>query len=222
METTTLAILCQVFIVMIAMDIKKRGRGRPRDFDREKALDAALTLFWQHGYDGTSMSDLTEAMGISPSSLYAAFGNKEQLYALTVDRYNTGPGGYGPRAWQEEPSARAAVERALREASHEHTRPGRPPGCLIALGAIFSAPASESVHRSLAGWRSEAIAYMKGRFEQARSLGEIPGWADPEEMAFFYFAILQGMAAQARDGAGQPQLEKIVNAAMRAWPKETA
>src|SRR5262245_44794102 len=110
-------------------------RGRPREFDTDKALDAALAVFWSKGYEGAALPDLTDAMGINRPSLYAAFGNKEELFRRVVDRYIAGPAAY-VRQTLKEPTARAAVERLLTQAIDVVTNPKTPRGCLLVSGAL--------------------------------------------------------------------------------------
>ena len=116
--------------------------GRPREFDVDKALDLALQVFWRKGYEGASMADLTETMGITKPSLYAAFGNKEELFRKALDRYVDGPGGYFQVALAK-PTIRAVVEHLLFEAADAVTDPDHPPGCLAVQGALSCGDAAE-------------------------------------------------------------------------------
>ena len=110
----------------VAPKTAPRPRGRPLSFDRDAALEQAMHVFWERGYEAASIADLTAAMGITPPSLYTAFGDKEKLFLEAIERYALGPGSAGPRALQEEPTARGAIERWLLEAADELTRPCHP------------------------------------------------------------------------------------------------
>src|ERR1700738_1733525 len=118
--------------------------GRPRGFDIDRALDLAMQVFWEKGYEGTSLPDLTSAMGINRPSLYAAFGNKEALFRKVLDRYIEGPAGYVRQALGEQ-TARAVVERLLSGAIDLLTDPRNPGGCLLVQGALACGEAAESV-----------------------------------------------------------------------------
>src|SRR3954466_9316356 len=121
--------------------------GRPRAFDKEKALDHALQLFLRKGYEGASLAELTEAMGINPPSLYAAFGNKEGLFRLALDRYTDSFSGMADAAMAE-PTAREATESLLRATIDSQTRGGQP-GCLLVHGALACAESSDPIKREL-------------------------------------------------------------------------
>jgi TetR/AcrR family transcriptional regulator, copper-responsive repressor len=183
--------------------------ARPRSFDREQALDRAIEQFWRHGYEATSIASLTAAMGINPPSLYAAFGDKQRLFTEAVERYQRHQGAYAARAIAEEPTARAAIERLLHEVAAEYTDPAHPWGCLIISAAVnCGTPAVE------AQLRDEREA-TKAAF-RARIAADLPAEADA--LATFYAAVVQGMSAQARDGASREELERVADRAMLAWP----
>ena len=135
-------------------------KGRPREFDTEKALDTALLLFWRHGYEGTSVADLTKAIGINVPSLYSAFGNKEELFRKVVARYVQKPASYLPTALKE-PTARRAAEKLLNSAIDMVMHPGHPNGCLLVHGALVAGPSAESARKELS--RCRAGAESRGR-----------------------------------------------------------
>jgi AcrR family transcriptional regulator len=189
-------------------------RGRPRGFDRSTALDRALTEFWKHGYEATSIAGLTAAMGISPPSLYAAFGDKRTLFTEAVARYADTYGQYGSRALGES-TARAAVERMLREAAAEYTDPNHPPGCLVINGAVNTTAADEDVKAELRTFR-DGIAR---KIDTDIDAGIVPKNTDSCALATFYATVIQGMSTQACDGASHRDLTRVVELAMNAWPR---
>ena len=190
--------------------------GRPREFDVDTALDLALQVFWRKGYEGASMSDLTEAMGITKPSLYAAFGNKEDLFRKALDRYVDGPGGYF-RTGLEKATAREAVEHILYESVEAVTDP-RNPGCLAVQGALCCGDAAETIKQELMARRSKSEDDLRLRFTRALAEGDLPADADAGDLARYVSAILQGMAVQAAGGAPREQLRKLADMAMRSWP----
>lgn len=194
------------------------GRGRPREFDADKALDAALLLFWHRGYEGTSMAALTRAMGINTPSLYAAFGNKERLFRAVLDRYLEQPASYLPRAL-EESTARRAVERLFQGAINMVMQQGRPDGCLLVQGALASGPTSAAIRRELARRRAGAEAAVCRRMQRAIDDRELPAGVDAAKLAKYIVTVLWGMSVQAAGGATRDELEEVARTAMRAWPK---
>src|SRR4051794_5217152 len=139
-------------------------KGRPRQFDEEEALDTALLLFWRHGYEGTSLAALTDAMGINMPSLYAAFGNKESLFRGVLERYLNGPASYLSQALSE-PTARQAAETLFRGAINMTMDARHPDGCLLVHGALVSGPGTDGVQKELSAWRGKAEAAVRARFE---------------------------------------------------------
>lgn len=190
--------------------------GRPREFDVETALDLALHVFWRKGYEGTSMSDLTEAMGITKPSLYAAFGNKEDLFRKALDRYVDGPGGYY-QAGLQKPTAREVVEHILYGAVDAMTDPSNP-GCLAVQGALCCGEAAETIKQELAARRAKTEEDLRDRLSRSIAEGDLPSSTDAGDLARYVSAILQGMAVQAAGGASRDQLRKLADMAMRSWP----
>ena len=190
--------------------------GRPREFDVDKALELALQVFWRKGYEGASMADLTETMGITKPSLYSAFGNKEELFRKALDRYVDGPGGYVQVALAK-PTVRGVVEHLLYEAADAVTDPNHPPGCLAVQGALSCGDAAESIKQELMARRANGEQDLRKRFERAIAEGDLPAGSDAD-LAAYISAILQGMAVQAAGGTSRAQLRKIAEMALRTWP----
>ncbi|MFI7321149.1 TetR/AcrR family transcriptional regulator [Streptomyces venezuelae] len=194
-----------------------KQRGRPRSFDRETALEQAIRTFWENGYEGTSVSDLTRVMGIGAPSLYAAFGDKRTLFDEVVVRYGATHGAFGVRAFEEEPTARAAVSRMLHEAAAEFTDPGHPRGCLVITAATNCT--TPEVEEALRERRNANVTDIESRIRAAVAAGELPDGTDPAALARYTAAVFQGMSQQARDGATREDLEAVADLAMTAWPQ---
>lgn len=194
-----------------------KPRGRPRSFDRATALEKAILAFWEHGYEATSVSDLTRVMGIGAPSLYAAFGDKRALFEEVVVEYGRRYGSFGERALAEESTARAAVERMLREAAREYTAPGRPHGCLVVHAATNCT--SAEVEESLRDRRNANISAFESRIKADIAVGKLPADTDAAALARHTGAMIQGMSQQARDGASREELEALAEIAMAIWPR---
>lgn len=194
--------------------------GRPRAFDMNQALDRALEVFCRHGYEGSSVADLTEAMGINPPSLYAAFGNKEGLFRKALDRYIEQKTQFWDRALAE-PTARGTVEYLLREGVRYLTEQCNPPGCPMVRGTVSCSEAAESVYQDLITRRAAGEKSLRDRFEQARAEGEFPADLDPADYARYIMAVMEGMSVRASAGATRDELDKVVDMTMRTWPAPT-
>ena len=194
------------------------ARGRPRSFDRDAALRTAMELFWERGYEGTSISDLAEAMGIASASIYGAFTSKEALFRESV-ALNTATSGQPPRrALIEQPTARAAMHAMLRATADEITRPDAPPGCMLVLAAPTGAVENHPVREFLAEQRRGVQAAIGARLVQGLADGDVT--ASPgrlEAVARYYTTVVQGLSIQARDGASREDLELVIDCAMAAW-----
>jgi AcrR family transcriptional regulator len=190
-----------------------KARGRPLSFDRDTALDRAMHVFWERGYEAASISDLTNAMGITPPSLYTAFGDKEHLFLEAIERYGKGPGGFGQRALEEEATARGAVQRLLDEAADELTQDCHPLGCMMVCSV-----AAEHIQNALVKRRAIGVASMQARIQRGIDEGELPAATDAAALANFYATIYQGMSMQAKDGASRASLLASAEMAMRSWP----
>ncbi|MFB7587463.1 TetR/AcrR family transcriptional regulator [Streptomyces sp. NPDC056169] len=196
-----------------------RQRGRPRSFDRLTALEQATMAFWEHGYETTSVADLTRAMGISAPSLYAAFGDKRTLFEEVVEAYAGSYGAYGGRAFAEEPTARGAIGRVLREAAELFTESGHPRGCLMISAAINCS--TPEVEEALRARREANLTSFEARIRRGVEAGELSSGTDARALARFSGAVLQGMSQQARDGATREDLAAVAEWAMSSWPVET-
>jgi AcrR family transcriptional regulator len=192
--------------------------GCPRGFDIDQALERALQVFWRKGYEGTSLPDLTEAMGINRPSLYAAFGNKEALFRRVLERYAKGPAVYLREAL-DEPTARAVAVWLLLGAIDLLTDPRNPPGCLMVQGALACGEMADTIRRELISRRAAGEAALRQRFERAIVDGDLPADSDPADLARYLATVIHGMAVQAVGGASREELRRVAEMALRAWPE---
>ena len=195
----------------------KRRPGRPLGFDRKAALHQAMLLFWRHGYEATSVHELTTAMKITPPSLYTAFGDKKQLFLEAVKLYVSGPV-TAESIIDEAASARDAAVHLLEGAVIGFTGENTPAGCLLASSAISCSAAAADVQRALAEIRLKIERHLLAKIMQDRSSGKLRLNVDAEAMASHIMAVIQGMSTLARDGATRRKLSSIAAAAMLAWP----
>lgn len=191
--------------------------GRPRDFDVDKALDCALKVFWKKGYEGASLSDLTEAMNINRPSLYAAFGNKEDLFLKALDRYGEKTACVYKAL--EEPKARDAVEKFLFGLAEVQTGPDGPRGCLNINGALACSETAEPIRKELITRRAAGETMLRQRLERARAENDLPPGANPADLARYIATVCQGMAVQAASGATREELKAVAATALRVWPR---
>lgn len=196
---------------------RKAPLGRPRGFDADEALERAMKVFWEQGYEGASLTDLTSAMGITRKSMYAAFGNKEDLFRKALDRYTDGPASYAARA-MELPSAREVATAFLTGSVRATTSPGCPAGCLGVQGSLAAGDAGRVAQGTLTAWRDDGRARLRDRFRRAVDEGDLPPDADPELLARYLMTVANGIAVQAAGGATRPELQRVADAALRNWP----
>lgn len=194
-----------------------KSMGRPREFDADQALEKAVRVFWEKGYEGASMADLTEAMGINRPSLYAAFGNKEELFRKALERYSSGPGAYVLKAYSA-PTAREVAEKLLDGAAGVLGNPDNPGGCLTIQGALVCGDEAAKIRRELLALRTDTLEAMAERFEEGKKAGEFSGEVDTKRLARYISAVIQGMSVQSASGATHCELKGVAEQAMRAWP----
>ncbi|XSG73179.1 TetR/AcrR family transcriptional regulator [Herpetosiphon llansteffanensis] len=195
-----------------------RPRGRPRTFDRQAALEAAMELFWRHGYEGTSIADLTAAMGFTPPTLYAAFGSKEDLYREVIQFFLLRSERRRVEAALEQPSAYAVLRFYLYAAAENFTDPQTPAGCMVATAALQCATENQPIVQEVARIRQQMLLAFVERLDVAKISGELPATIDSLALAHFYTAIVQGMSVQAIDGASTNDLLAVADLALSAWP----
>lgn len=197
------------------------GMGRPCEFDAEMALDQAMEVFWRHGYEGATIAQLTEAMGINPPSLYACFGNKEGLLKAALDRYTK-----LRNIWMEEvvaaPTARAVAERMLMGIADKQTDPANPPGCLLVQGGIACGSGSENVPFELAARRAQNEDQLRDRFIRAKAEGDLKPTSDPAALARYVSAVSVGMGVMASSGADREALRQVADVAVQAVEAQSA
>ena len=218
--TAQYEIVYSCFIIQTVMKRKTAARriGRPRSFDANQALDRALEVFRRKGYEGASLNDLTHAMGIERPSLYAAFGDKENLFRQALDRYSEQALGYINEALSEK-RARTAIERLLRGTAALQTDPRGPKGCLTVQGALACKKESAPIREELICRREQGEAVIRQRLQRAKRERDLPADSNPADLARYFATVLQGMSVQAASGVNRRELERVVDAALKAWPE---
>ncbi|GAA0383349.1 TetR/AcrR family transcriptional regulator [Micromonospora gifhornensis] len=189
--------------------------GRPRAFDEEAVLDRATEVFWQHGYEGASLSALTSAMGINRPSLYATFGSKEQLFQRAFARYHETQV-TAARAALDKPSAYAAIEAFLRASADGLTAADHPAGCLSIQGGLACSPENAGISEILAAGRAATEAALAERLTRAVDEGDLSDDTDVRALARFVMALSEGHAVHAAAGASREDLQASVDIALRA------
>jgi AcrR family transcriptional regulator len=191
--------------------------GRPRGFTENEALEAAMRVFWEKGYEGSTLADLTEAMGINRSSMYATFGDKEALFRLAIARYAEGPAAYVREALQQ-PVVRAVVEALLRGALELLTDPSHPRGCLSVQGALACGSQAEPMKQAMIEWRKQGESDIQKRFQRARREGDLAKDVDPGDLARYISTVLTGLGVQAANGSTRAEMTRVVDMVLRSMP----
>ena len=193
------------------------ARGRPREFCVDSALARALEVFWSKGYDGASLNDLTEAMGINRPSMYAAFGNKEELFKKALDLYEREKMAYIGKAL-EQPTARMVAETMLRGAIDTACGGDQPHGCLRVINSVACSPEAGSIRQEIVERGKAGRAALVARFERAKAEGDLPAHIDPEGLTGVLVAMLQGISLQASQSASREELERLAETGLSLWP----
>jgi len=192
------------------------GIGRPREFKIEKALDEAMEVFWRRGYEGATIAELTDAMGINPPSLYAAFGSKEGLLRAALDRYSQRRAEFMGEVLGA-PTAREVAERMLLRIADTHTDPANPPGCLLVQGGLACGAGAENVPFELASRRAQTEHQLRDRFLRAKQEGDLSAEADAAALARYLSAVIAGMGVLASSGATREDLRQIALVSLKAF-----
>ena len=192
-------------------------RGRPREFCVDEALAVALRVFWEKGYEGTSLNDLTDAMGITRPSLYAAFGNKESLFRKALDLYEREKLVYIGQALAK-PTAREVAETMLRGTIDNVTSDAQPHGCMGVITSVAGGPEAQHVREEVVKRGERGKRALVERFERAKEEGDLPANVDPEGLMRVLIAMLQGISVQANQGATREELERLVESGLALWP----
>lgn len=196
--------------------------GRPREFDRDEALAKARDLFWARGYEGTSMAELVEELGLASARIYAAFGSKEALFREAVALYEAGAGGFADRAFEEERTARAALARLFRTAIDVYAPAGHPRGCMVVSAAVNCSRDNDGVGQWLTERRKTRTRSIVDRLRCAVKDGELDPKTDVAALGDYFATFLHGLSVQARDGVPRRRLLAAVETALRALPERRA
>lgn len=211
-----------VYFIVITPNIELhrivRKKGRPLSFDREVALHQAMLSFWRHGYESTSLNDLTAAMGVKPSSIYAVFGDKKRLFLEAVARYTSGPV-TAQSIISQAATARDAAHGLLKAAVLGFTGEETPRGCLLATSAISCSAEALDVQQALAQIRIGVEARLQKKIASDMKSKLIPADTDAQALAAHILAVIQGLSTLARDGASREKLFRVAEVAMGSWPK---
>ena len=191
--------------------------GRPLGFAENEALEAAMRVFWEKGYEGSTLADLTEAMGINRSSMYATFGDKEALFRLAIARYAEGPAAYVRRALKQ-PTVRAVVEALLGGALGLLTDPSHPRGCLSVQGALACGSQAEPIKQAMIEWRKQGESEIRKRLQRARRQGDLAKDVDPGDLARYICTVLSGLAVQATNRSSRAEMARTVDMVLRSMP----
>ncbi len=194
--------------------------GRPRGFDRDTALLAAMRTFWAQGYEGTSIQDLVDATGVNKPSLYSTFGCKEEIFRQAVELYDRLEGRATSQSLSAATTAREAVEAMLRSNARAYVAEDGPRGCMIVLSSLLGAPENRNVRAFLSDNRLSGERTLRDRLARGVAEGDLSPAADLDRLAAFYTTVLEGLSIQARDGASPKKLGMIIDAAMLAWPAD--
>ncbi len=191
--------------------------GRPRAFNEAAAIDSAMRVFWEKGYEGATLDDLTRAMGINRSSLYASFGDKEELFRRVITQYSGGPGAFVYEAL-EQPTARAVVTAILRGAVKLMADPTHPRGCLSLQGGLACGSGAEAVKQAMIDWRKSGEAAMHERMRRARAEGDLARDVNPKDLARYISIVMNGLGIQAANGATPAEMTRAAKMALRSMP----
>lgn len=194
-----------------------KPRGRPIAFNQEEALDKALTVFWTHGYEGATMTELTQALGVNKPSIYATYGNKEALFRKALTRYVAGPAAFIREAL-DAPTAQLAVQELLHRAVDFFTDKSTPNGCMIVQGALTCGESASEIQQTLIEYRMHFEDGLSKRFELAKKQGDLPTHVECKQLAKYIATIHQGLSVQASSGATREELLCVVKMAISHWP----
>src|ERR1700746_1274147 len=188
--------------------------GLPRDFEKDRALEAAMRVFWENSYEGATIADLTEAMGINRSSMYAAFGDKESIFHRVMERYRAGRMTYIRQALAQ-PSLREVVAGLIRGTAEFLSIPDNPRGCLLIQGALACGTDAEHVKLSMIDWRKSGEAALKKRLQQAQAEGEFPAEIQPADFDRYLSSVMAGIGVQTSNRQTRAELRRVAEIALR-------
>lgn len=196
---------------------KKRGRGRPKCFDEQEALQKAMLLFWKYGYEATSMSDLTKALNLTAPSIYSTFGDKSQLFHASLEYYLAHEACSLEVIFQQAQTAKIAIEIYLHESLKKLVQQNKPAGCMLVTATMNCSQEHAPIQNDLLIKRQQVKERIYQRLEQGINEGDLSAKANTQAMTDYYVTVVQGLTIQARDGVGIEQLENVVTLALKTW-----
>lgn len=201
----------------MASQVSPGKMGRPREFDEPAALDAAMRVFWEKGYEGASIDDLTGAMGINRSSLYSTFGDKEALFHKVVAHYRQGPMAFFGKAL-DQPTARGAIEGLLRGTVRFLADSSHPKGCLSLQGGLSCGSGAEGIQQSMVDWRNGGLSLLQKRMQRAHAEGDLPKHVNPKDLARYVLILMNGLGVQSVNGATAAEMTRAIDLALESLP----
>jgi AcrR family transcriptional regulator len=178
-----------------------------------------MKVFWEKGYEGTTLPDLERAIGVNRPSVYAAFGNKEALFRKVVEHYGDGPACFMQEAVKL-PTARQVVERTLFATIDLVTNPKNPGGCLAVQGALVCGDEAAAARKQLAAVRAAGEEMLRRRFVRAKAERDLPRGTTPADLARYVVTVMHGISVEAAGGASRRALQRVAELALRAWSEK--
>ncbi|MEO5807074.1 TetR/AcrR family transcriptional regulator [Devosia sp.] len=204
------------------MEIPEKRAGRPRAFNADTVLEAAMLLFWEHGYEATSLAMLRDAMGLTPPQIYNAFTDKETLFRKALERYHQTEVSFALAALNAEVSTREAIALLLTGAATSYTRPDKPGGCLFISGALAASPQAQQVADTLKGYRQRSETAIAARLAKGQADGDLSMQISVPTLARYIRSVMHGMSVQAREGATSLELGQLAELALLAMPENSS
>lgn len=198
------------------MPLSKK-RGRPKCFDEKEVLRKAMLLFWEYGYESTSIGDLTKALGITAPSIYSTFGDKAGLFQKCLDYYAQHETCEMDKIIQQAPSIKQGFLLYLNQSLGYLIQKHKPAGCMFVTATMNCSSENQSVQQELTQQRILKKQKIFEYLQKAKLNGELSAETDIHALAVYFTTFMQGLSIQARDGASLKQLQSVLDLAMQTW-----